>query len=178
MYQLGVKDEVLRRELCKVRQPNLAEFDAILEAHALMEASERLRGKTAQSNRAAGQAKKPPTGSSSSPSNPQRIKITEEEKSRRKAIRGKCYRCASGDHMIPGIKKSLARLCASPATIKATLPRHVSSHPLPGRQQLILPPIRANCNCSTTRVLQLLLPSMCRSPTSNLISRLQTCHCD
>ena len=114
MYQLGVKDEVLRRELCKVRQPNLAEFDAILEAHALMEASEKLRGKTAQSNRAAGQAKKPPSsGSSSSSSNPQRIKITEEEKSRRKAIRGKCYWCASGDHMIPGCKIPGTVVCKS-----------------------------------------------------------------
>ena len=74
MYQLGVKDEVLRRELCKVRQPNLAEFDAILEAHTLMEASEKLRGKTAQANCAAGQAKKPSSGSSSS-SNPQRLSL-------------------------------------------------------------------------------------------------------
>ena len=111
MYQLGVQDEVLRRELCKVRQPNLAEFDAILEAHALMEASEKLRSKTAQSNRAAGQAKKPSSGSSSS--NPQRIKITEEEKARRKAIRGKCYRCASGDHMIPGCKIPGTVVCKS-----------------------------------------------------------------
>ena len=29
MYQLGVKDEILRRELCKMQQPNLAEFDSI-----------------------------------------------------------------------------------------------------------------------------------------------------
>ena len=56
MYQLGVKDEILRRELCKVQRPNLAEFDAILEAHALMEASEKLRAKTVQANRASGPA--------------------------------------------------------------------------------------------------------------------------
>ena len=68
--------------------------------------------KTAQSNRAAGQAKKPSSGSSSS-SNPQRIKITEEEKARRKAIRGKCYRCASGDHMIPGCKVPGIVVCKS-----------------------------------------------------------------
>ena len=110
MYQLGVKDEVLRRELCKVQRPNLAEFDAILEAHALMEASEKLRGRTAQSNRAAGQPKK---SSSSSAANPQRIKITEEEKARRKAIKGKCYRCAAGDHMIPGCKIPGTVVCKS-----------------------------------------------------------------
>ena len=109
MYQLGVKDEVLRRELCKVQQPNLAEFDAILEAHALMEASEKLRNKTAQANRASGPAKKSSSSSSGSP----KIKTTAEEKKRRQAIRGKCYRCASADHMIPG--------CKVPATVTCKL---------------------------------------------------------
>ena len=121
MYQLGVKDEILRRELCKVQRPNLAEFDAILEAHALMEASEKLRAKTVQANRASGPAKK--FSSSGSP----RIKITEEEKKRRKAIRGKCYRCASGDHMIPGCKVPATATCKlcnmqghiSPACLKS-----------------------------------------------------------
>ena len=125
MYQLGVKDKVLRRELCKVQRPNLAEFDAILEAHALMEASEKLRAKTVQANRASGPAKK--SSSSSSSSSP-RIKITEEEKKRRKAIRGKCYRCASGDHMIPGCKVPATATCKlcnmqghiSPACLKSS----------------------------------------------------------
>ena len=125
MYQLGVKDEVLRRELCKVQRPNLAEFDAILEAHALMEASEKLRQKTAQANRASGPPKK---SSSSSSSGSPRIKITEDEKKRRKAIRGKCYRCASGDHMIPGCKVPATVTCKlcnaqghiSPACLKST----------------------------------------------------------
>ena len=39
MYQLGVRDDILRRELCKVKEPTLAVFDTILEAHTLMEAS-------------------------------------------------------------------------------------------------------------------------------------------
>ena len=41
MYQLGVRDDILRRELCKVKEPTLAVFNTILEAHALMEASEK-----------------------------------------------------------------------------------------------------------------------------------------
>ena len=125
MYKLGVKDEVLCRELCKVQQPNLANFDAILEAQALMEASEKLRNKMAQANRAMGPAKK--SSSSSSSSSP-RIKITEEEKKRRKAIRGKCYRCASANHMIPGCKVPATVTCKlcniqghiSPACLKST----------------------------------------------------------
>ena len=45
VYLLGVKDETLRRELCKVQQPTLAAFDVILEAHALVEASDKLQPK-------------------------------------------------------------------------------------------------------------------------------------
>ena len=124
MYQLGVKDEVLRRELCKVQQPNLAEFDAILEAHALMEASEKLRNKTAQANRASGPAKKSSSSSSGSP----KIKITAEEKKRRQAVWEKCYRCASSNHMIPGCKVPATVTCKlcnfqghiSPACLKST----------------------------------------------------------
>ena len=43
VYMLGVKDETLKRELCKVQPPTLAAFDNLLEAHALVEASEKLR---------------------------------------------------------------------------------------------------------------------------------------
>ena len=85
VYQLGVKDDTLRRELCKVSTPTLAEFDTILEAHALMEASEKLRPKSAHANRASGPQKKP---SGSSKTNPARVKLTEEEKKRRGAIKG------------------------------------------------------------------------------------------
>ena len=108
VYQLGVKDDTLRRELCKVSVPTLAEFDTILEAHALVEASEKLRAKSAHANRASGPQKKP-SGSSSSKTNPARVKLTEEEKKRRGAIKGKCYRCGAGDHMIPG--------CTFPPTV-------------------------------------------------------------
>ena len=144
MYPLGVKDEVLRRELCKVQQPNLADFDAILEVHPLMEASEKLRNKTAQANRATGPAKKSPSSSSSTSP---RIKITEEEKKRRKAIRGKCYRCASADHMIPGCKVPATVTCKlcniqghiSPACLKSTSSARASaadSSPDSGQLQL------------------------------------------
>ena len=58
MYQLGVRDETLRRELGKIKTPTLAEFDTLLEAHALMEASEKQRVKTAQANMTKGPQKK------------------------------------------------------------------------------------------------------------------------
>ena len=59
MYQLGVRDDILRRELCKVKDPTLAVFDPILEAHALMEASEKQRNKSAHANRLSTSQKKP-----------------------------------------------------------------------------------------------------------------------
>ena len=58
MYQLGVRDETLRRELGKIKTSTLAEFDTLLEAHALMEASEKQRVKTAQANMTKGPQKK------------------------------------------------------------------------------------------------------------------------
>ena len=59
MYQLGVRDDIVRRELCKVKEPTLAVFDNILEAHALMEASEKQRNKSAHANRLSTPQKKP-----------------------------------------------------------------------------------------------------------------------
>ena len=77
MHQLGVQDETLRRELCKIKNPLLAEFDTLLEAHALMEASEKHRNKNAQVNMTKGPQRK-------SPPNPNKIRLSEEERKRRK----------------------------------------------------------------------------------------------
>ena len=112
VYLLGVKDDTLRRELCKVAVPTLAEFDNILEAHALVEASEKLRSKSAHANRAAG-AQKKSSSAGSSRNNPARVKLTEDEKKRRGAIKGKCYRCGAGDHMIPGCTFPPSVVCKS-----------------------------------------------------------------
>ena len=101
-YQLGVRDETLRRELCKIKNPSLAEFDTLLEAHTLMEASEKQRNKNAQVNMTKGPQRK-------SPPNPNKIRLSEEERKCRKQFRGKCYRCGAGDHMIP--------LCKLPANV-------------------------------------------------------------
>ena len=95
MHQLGVRDDTLRRELCMVKNPTLAVFDTILEAHALMEASEKQRQKSVQANRAF--QKKPRETS-------QRPKLSEEEKRRRAKFKGKCFRCGATDHMVPQCK--------------------------------------------------------------------------
>ena len=106
MYQLGIQDETLRRELCKIKNPSLAEFDTLLEAHTLMEASEKLRNKTAQANMTKGPQRK-------SPPNPNKIRLNEEERKHRKQFRGKCYRCGAGDHMIPQCKLPANVICNS-----------------------------------------------------------------
>ena len=145
VYQLGVKDDTLRRELCKVSQPTLAEFDTILEAHALVEASEKLRAKSAHANGASGNQKKS-SGSNSSRSNPARVKLTEEEKKRRGAIKGKCYRCGAGDHMIPGCKLPPTVTCNScknpghiaAACLKSSSARATNSDSTPDPNQLQL----------------------------------------
>ena len=71
----------------------------------------------------------------------------EEEKKRRKAIQGKCYRCASADHMIPGCKVPATVTCKlcniqghiSPACLKSTSSARASaadSSPDSGQLQL------------------------------------------
>ena len=49
---LGARDDLLRRELCRVTVPTLAEFDRIVEAHAQIEASD-LHKKTKCSGKSA-----------------------------------------------------------------------------------------------------------------------------
>ena len=84
----------------------LAEFDTLLEAHALMEASEKQRAKTAQANLTKGPQKK-------SPPNPNKIRLSEEERKHRKHFQGKCCRCGAGNHMIPQCKVPANVTCNS-----------------------------------------------------------------
>ena len=79
-----------------MKGPTLAEFDTLLEAHALMETSEKHRNKSAKANMTKGPQKKT--------SQTSKVKLTEDEKKRRRTFRGKCYRCGAGDHMIPQCK--------------------------------------------------------------------------
>ena len=53
MYILGARDDLLRRELCRVTVPTLAEFDRIVEAHAQIEASDLHKKKTKCSGKSA-----------------------------------------------------------------------------------------------------------------------------
>ena len=123
MYQLGVRDDILRRELCKVKEPTFAEFDTILEDHALMEASEKQRNKSAHTNRLLTPQKKPS----------QKQRMSDEEKRRCAKFKGKRFRCGAGDHMVPQCKLSpnitcnsckqsghIAAVCERTSTVRAT----------------------------------------------------------
>ena len=125
MYQLGVRDDILRRELCKVKEPTLAVFDNILEAHALMEASEKQINKSTHANRLSTPQKKPSS---------QKPKMSDEEKKRRVKFKGRCFRCGSGDHMVPQCKLPsnitcnsckqsghVSAVCERASTVRATI---------------------------------------------------------
>ena len=42
---------------------------------------------------------------------PKRTPLSEEEKSRRRGIKGRCFRCGQPDHMMPACKKSPSISC-------------------------------------------------------------------
>ena len=142
MYQLGVRDDILRCELCKVKEPTLAEFDSILEAHALMEASEKQRNKSAHTNRTSAPQKK----------SSQKTRMSDEEKRRRAKFKGKCFRCGAEDHMVPQCKLSptiTCNSCKQSGHIAAVCERTATDNP-PDLSQLQLqyspgPPAASSC---------------------------------
>ena len=107
MYILGARDDLLRRELCRVTNPTLAVFDSIVEAHAQIKASDLHKKQTAHANRIGAQKK---SSSSASGSN-SRPKLSDDEKKRRKNIKGRCFRCGNKEHMMPQCKLSPSVSC-------------------------------------------------------------------
>ena len=98
----GLRDARLREKLSELEQPTLPAFgvliDAYLHSEATSDASARTEGRNHQQqnkNKQGGQ------------------KVSDAEKKRRNAMKGKCFRCCSGDHMANNCKVAKDVKCQS-----------------------------------------------------------------
>ena len=101
MLQIGVSDSNLQRELGSIRNPTLDAFTEKIEGfeQAKLSVATNAHGLVASRPNASG-GRRPNVPSGKSASKPQSIK-NRVERDRRIALRGKCFRCARADHMVP-----------------------------------------------------------------------------
>ena len=108
MLQIGASDPSLRRELGSIKYPTLINFNEKIEGYE--------QARKTESSTAYGLATKGSPQKRSQSAQPARNaqKSTQNhggnERSRRTALRGRCFRCARDDQMLPQ--------CSYPATVK------------------------------------------------------------
>ena len=113
MLQIGLSDSSLQRELGAIRNPTLDAFSEKIEG---FEQARRIVSGNAYGNAVtrpntnSGRKTSNRAGRSTNKNQPNRNK---GERDRRLALRGKCFRCACPDHMIPQ--------CTYPETVKCNL---------------------------------------------------------
>ena len=108
MLQIGASDSALQKELGAIQNPTLPAFNRAIEGY---EQARKTTAPTAHGNAAQTQQK------NSRQNNPR----GRGEKDRRLALRGRCFRCAKDDHMLPN--------CSYPADVKCNLcsaPGHIT----------------------------------------------------
>ena len=110
MLQIGLSDQGLQRELGSIREPMLQSFTEKIEGY---EQGLKSTGSSVFVNAAT----KGPTPRRSTPQNSRNNSSNTNrgkgERSRSIELRGKCFRCAKGDHMIPN--------CTYPETVKCSI---------------------------------------------------------
>ena len=99
MLQIGATDPVLRRELGAIKTPTLANFNDKIEGFE--------QARKTELSSAYGLAAKGTKGRNNPKPNQNR---GGSERSRRAALRGRCFRCAREDHLLPQ--------CSYPSTVK------------------------------------------------------------
>ena len=108
MLQIGASDSSLRRELGSIKNPTLINFNEKIEGY---EQARKTESSTAYGLATKGSPQKRSQNTQST-RNAQRSTQNRggNERSRRTALRGRCFRCAREDHMLPQ--------CSYPATVK------------------------------------------------------------
>ena len=111
MLQIGLSDGQLRRELGAIQNPTMTSLSEKIEG---FEQARRTEPDSAYGNAV---SRAPPNCRPSTqggrPSARNNISRGRGERDRRLALRGKCFRCAKADHMIPA--------CSYPESVKCNL---------------------------------------------------------
>ena len=130
MLQIGISDSSLQRELGAVRNPTLALFSEKIEGFE--QARRTLSSSSAYGNAVSctgNPSNRRNSGQLGRPANKNPPVRGKGERDQRLALRGKCFRCAKPDHMIPQ--------CSYPESVKGNLcgaVGHVT--PACGRRQI------------------------------------------
>ena len=103
MLQIGASDAVLQRELGAIKNPTLPAFNMKIEG---FEQARKTTASTAHGNAAS----KPSQRHIPNPNQPENNRSSNK---RRLALRGRCFRCAKDDHMLPQ--------CSYPSDVKCNL---------------------------------------------------------
>ena len=108
MLQIGASDPSLRRELGSIKNPTLLNFNDKIEGY---EQARKTESSTAFGLVAKGSSQKRSQGAQPA-KNTQKSNQNQGgiERSRRAALRGRCFQCAREDHMLPQ--------CSYPASVK------------------------------------------------------------
>ena len=113
MLQIGISDSNLQRELGSIRNPTLDAFTEKIEGYeqAKLAMATNAHGLVASRPNSGG-GRRSNVSSGKSAAKPQAGK-NRSERERRIALRGKCFRCARADHMLPQ--------CTYPDSVKCNL---------------------------------------------------------
>ena len=104
MYAVGVRDDKLREKLYEISEPTLTKFNTVMDAWV-----QRNRQMDDHDKHPAAAMKVGDKGKKKEA--PKRPPLSEEEKSRRRGIKGRCFRCGQQDHMMPACKMSPSITC-------------------------------------------------------------------
>ena len=110
MLQIGLSDNQLRRDLGGVREPTLKAFSEKIECFEQAKKTEPDIAFGNAASKAPPGRRQPAQGGRNDRGGANRNK---GERERHLSLRGKCFRCAKGDHMIPA--------CTYPESVKCNL---------------------------------------------------------
>ena len=128
MLVAGIRDVRLKEKLSEMEGPTLPAFTTIIDAHLYAKATAGITAVvnkvfTPGGNRKKGQNKQ---GGGQSGQGQQRSGIGDAEKKKRMVMKGKCYRCGSGDHMANNCQVAKDIKCRSFSS-----PGHIAAASLP-----------------------------------------------
>ena len=117
MYAVGVRDDKLWEKFYEIPDPTIHQFHVIMDAWA-----QKNRQMSDHEKKPATAMKVGDKSAKKKDSVQKRPPLSEDEKARRRNIKGRCFRCGQQDHMMPACKLSqniTCNTCKCPGHISA-----------------------------------------------------------